>query len=351
MTLENFSKNIQESIEKEWNKNVYKVLKDIYSDTAINLSQKMNEVNTIFGTSEFYNDYIEAIKQKNFNLFKGKMGLIFEQFLNDKILSPVFESAAVFANRHLTSLVSGAFKSVSSVTNGSRNIRPDLLVQSVGLEFKNQDGVLVSNTNNLPIELHRKLSINWDKIPSFDNEADVDADTLNKFLTNSDFFGFSAKVYNMEEDNKRFSESSVIQSAINSVFWQPNGQKYSQKRHSWERDYANIYVVWNLSRIIRTIISPTTIAMFYGNGMMWMNDFLSSRLFYMKVANPTKIGKHSAGKDSAGEDRIFPSLNSPAIATKNFDMTKRLLNFTTKKVNKKVPHKNITYKGIEFVLT
>jgi len=37
-----------------------------------------------------------------------------------------------------------------------------------------------------------------------------DATILNKFLNNDSFFGFSAKVYNANDDNKHFSQSSII---------------------------------------------------------------------------------------------------------------------------------------------
>lgn len=346
MTLDQFENQINEKIESVWQAEIYQVLKNIYFDSNKNLEEKIAEVNTIFSTSEFLPDYIEAMKKSNFYLFKGKMGLTFEKFIKSEIFKPYIETASAFANGHLESLVSGAFTSLSSVTSGVKNIRADLLI-SAEVEFSKTDGVLKGN--NLPLEMQRELKINWDNaFPSFDKETETeDSGILNTFLSEGNFFGFSAKIYNAETDEKHFSSSSVIQKALNEVFWYPyasNGG--SAKRHSWEIDYAETYVIWNLSRILRTIISPTTIAMIYGNRSMWISNFLQSKVFYMNIAYQTQIKKHYAG-----DGRIFPTINSPSIYTKNFNISKGINALTTKIVNKKNSFNNTEYKGIELVLT
>lgn len=346
MTLDQLENQINEKIESVWQAEIYQVLKNIYFDSNKNLEEKIAEVNTIFSTSEFLPDYIEAMKKSNFYLFKGKMGLTFEKFIKSEIFKPYIETASAFANGHLESLVSGAFTSLSSVTSGVKNIRADLLI-SAGVEFSKTDGVLKGN--NLPLEMQRELKINWDNaFPSFNKETETeDSGILNTFLSEGNFFGFSAKIYNAETDEKHFSSSSVIQKALNEVFWYPyasNGG--SAKRHSWEIDYAETYVIWNLSRILRTIISPTTIAMIYGNRSMWISNFLQSKVFYMNIAYQTQIKKHYAG-----DGRIFPTINSPSIYTKNFNISKGINALTTKIVNKKNSFNNTEYKGIELVLT
>ena len=346
MTLDQLENQINEKIESVWQAEIYQVLKNIYFDSNKNLEEKIAEVNTIFSTSEFLPDYIEAMKKSNFYLFKGKMGLTFEKFIKSEIFKPYIETASAFANGHLESLVSGAFTSLSSVTSGVKNIRADLLI-SAEVEFSKTDGVLKGN--NLPLEMQRELKINWDNaFPSFNKETETeDSGILNTFLSEGNFFGFSAKIYNAETDEKHFSSSSVIQKALNEVFWYPyasNGG--SAKRHSWEIDYAETYVIWNLSRILRTIISPTTIAMIYGNRSMWISNFLQSKVFYMNIAYQTQIKKHYAG-----DGRIFPTINSPSIYTKNFNISKGINALTTKIVNKKNSFNNTEYKGIELVLT
>ena len=346
LTLDSFEEQINEKIDSVWQKEVYKILEKIYFDTSKTTTEKIAEVKTIFSTSEFLPDYIEAIKKSNFYLFRGKMGLTFEKFIQSKIFSPYIETAATFANEHLESLVSGALTSLSSVTSGVKNIRSDLLI-STNVSFDKVDGVLKGN--NLPLEMQRELKINWDNaFPSFDKEDDSsDSSILNAFLNEGNFFGFSAKIYNSNDNNKHFSQSSVIQKALNEVFWYPyrsNGG--SEKRHSWETDYAEIYVIWNLSRILRTLISPTTIAMMYGNQMMWMSTFLQSKVFYMNIAYQTQIKKHYAG-----DNRVFPTINSPNIYTMNFNISKGISALNTKIVNKKNPFNKTEYKGIELILT
>lgn len=345
-TLESFEEQINEKIDSVWQNNIYKVLEKIYFDSSKTVSQKIAEVNTIFSTSEFLPDYIEAIKKSNFYLFKGRMGLIFERFIKTEIFNPYIDMAATFANGHLESLVSGAMTSLSSMTSSAKNIRSDLLISS-NVSFDKKDGVLKGN--NLPLEMQRELKINWDNaFPSFDKEIESsDSGILNTFLNDGNFFGFSAKIYNAEDDNKHFSQSSVVKKALNEVFWYPyasNGG--SAKRHSWEIDYAETYVIWNLSRILRTIISPTTIAMIYGNRSMWISTFLQSKVFYMNIAYQTQIKKHYAG-----DNRIFPTINSPNIYTKNFNISKGVGALTTQVVDKQNPFNATKYKGIELILT
>ena len=346
ISLNQLASQINEKIDSIWQTEIYKVLKDIYFDSNKELNEKIAEVNTIFSTSEFLPDYIEAIKKSNFYLFKGKMGLTFEKFIKSEIFNPYIETASAFANGHLESLVSGAFTSISSMTSGVKNIRSDLLV-SANVNFNKTDGVLKGN--NLPLELQRTLKINWDNaFPSFDKEGETeDSGILNAFLNKGNFFGFSAKIYNAETDEKHFSSSSVVQKALNEVFWYPHRSNGgSEERHSWEIDYAETYVIWNLSRILRTIISPTTIAMIYGNKSMWISNFLQSKIFYMNNAYQTQIRKHYAG-----DGRIFPVINSPNIYTKNFNISKGINALTTKIVNKENPFNKKKYKGIELILT
>lgn len=347
-TLESFESQINDSISKLWESNTYKILEELYFDKTMTSEQKINQIKTTFDTSPFLNDYIEAIKKSNFYLFRGRMGLIFEEFINEEIFTPYFEACSTFAGRHLNSIVSGAMTSLSSVTKGVKNIRSDILVSLNDVSFDKKDGVLYGKTKqgDLPLELQRTLTINWDDaLPSFQNESETeDAAILNKFLGNGDFFGFSAKIYNANDDNKHFSQSSTIQAALNDVFWYPT--RYTQKRHSWEIDYSEIYVIWNLSKVLRTIVSPTTIAMLYGDGMMWMSNFFQNKIFYMNISYQTQINKHYAG-----DGRIFPTINSPSIYTKNFNIGKGLTALNTKIANKTNTFNKKKYKGIELILT
>lgn len=352
MVLESFEEQINEKIETVWEKEIYNVLEKIYFDKSKTTQQKIAEVNTIFATDQFLPDYIEAIKKSNYYLFKGKMGFTFEKFIKEQIFEPYVDIASTFANGHLESLVSGAMTSLSSMTKGIKNVRSDLLISVSGISFDNDEkGVLYGKgkSGQLPLELQRELKINWDNaFPAFDNEIDSsDAGIINNFLSNEDFFGFSAKVYGADQDNKHFSQSTTVQGLLNQVFWYPySSNGGSAKRHSWEIDYAETYVIWNLSRILRTIISPTTIAMVYGDKFMWMSNFLQSKIFYMNIQYQTQINKHYAG-----DGRIFPTINSPNIYTKNYNISKGLSALTTKIVNKTNFFNNTKYQGIELVLT
>ena len=348
-TLESFEDHINNIIDKIWQEQVYNVLKDIYFNSQT-IEQKVSSVKNIFATDKFLPDYIEAIKKPNFPLFKGRLGLAFENFIQENIFKPYIKEISGIANNHLESLVSGAMTSLSSVTSGVKNIRSDLLISLSDVSFEKENGILYGKgKQSLPLELQRELKINWDNaFPSFDKEDESsDSGILNNFLTNGDFFGFSAKVYGGNEDNKHFSQSSIIQKALNEVFWYPySSNGGSVQRHSWEIDYAETYVIWNLSRILKTIISPTTIAMLYGDQFMWMSNFLQSKVFYMNIAYQTQIKKHYAG-----DGRIFPTINSPSIYTKNYNISKGINALTTKIKTKTNQFNKTKYKGIELVLS
>ena len=349
ITFQDFENYMQQSIEKKWKENTYNVLRDIYYNNNLSLDQKITVVEKTFSTSgpKFKEAYIQAIKSKNFNIFQSIMGKTYEPFLQEQILAPLFDSLQAFAGSHIESMVSGAEQSISSVTSKSSSIRSDLLIYMSGTTFqKDQNNILRDSNSKLPLELTRTLEIDWSgAMPAFRNENEINENIglFDEFLTKGDFFGFSAKVHDFDVDNKRFSNSSIIQDALNSVFYQPS--QHSQQRHSWELDYANIYVIWNLSRVIKNIISPTTIAMTYGNKLMWMDDFLSKKVFYMDLQYKTQIGKHEAG-----EGRFFPGVRSSVIATKNFDISKGIGGLNAKTATIKNRFKK-EYQGIKISLT
>jgi len=80
-------------------------------------------------------------------------------------------------------------------------------------------------------------------------------------------------------------------------------------RHGWERDYTNEYVAYFLSHNIFDIIGPTNIAMLTGGGVIWMDEFLASRIFYMRV----QIERRLRG------NRIFPGITDPSIYIRNYN--------------------------------
>lgn len=349
LAIEQFQDSMRSAIVNSWNKNIYKIVEGIFVDKNATLDQKIEKIEDIFRDDSLKDEYINAIKTGNYVRFKGKMGFAFEEFVNDRAITPALKLGTKYANATIKNEVSGAFKSISSVTRGgAKNIRADEIIFFDGITFdRDTEDILRSSKNNLPLELTRTLTLEYDEneFPTFKNEWETsDGNIIKKFLTNQDFFGFSSKVYNSTEDNKHFSSSTTIRDLLNSVFYTPS--QYTQRRHSWDINYANLYIIYNLSKIIITIISPTTIAMTYGDTMMWMDEFLSKKIFYMDVSYVTQIGKHEAG-----EGRVFPSIPSASIITKNYDIARGLSAINYSLVKKKNYFNNTTYTGIKLTLT
>ena len=80
--------------------------------------------------------------------------------------------------------------------------------------------------------------------------------------------------------NEKFSQSSVIANKINAGLRASN---QSGQRRKWQEPWAEAYANWCLSKSLFNIIGPLDIGLITGQNFYWMDDFLNSARFRMRV--------------------------------------------------------------------
>lgn len=186
----------------------------------------------------------------------------------------------------------GQVQAVSAVTKGAKNIRPD-----IGLGFSREQ------MSGVGVELEQWLDVSDFVQTGIDS---LKSQELIKNFLQSNSFGLSLKIWNADNSNKKkFSDSVILQEKINNQLL-----TYSAygNRTTWESLYAMDYINYQISRYLINIISPLNVAVVTGSGLIWMDDFLSTRIFYMDVQlNSKKKSTRGAGWEG------FPEIISPGI--------------------------------------
>lgn len=309
----NFDTELTELITTGWNKEIMNVLRGIYFNRGLDTAAKEQLVRDKFDTSPYVDYFIEAMKQKNPQVFFSKLGFVFEEWLQTHGLQKVIEKGSKFGSAHADQLVStihtGAMKSVASAVKGNQYIRPDMMIALSGVTFEaGDDQVLRESSTGIPVEMQGEIIVDYDYIvPSFDDIIE-NSNYLQRFL-DGNFYGFSAKLWS-KSDNKGFMSSSVLRDKLNSVFNQTDS---AGRRHYWQIDYTSEYVAYELSKNILHIVGPTDIAMLTGAGVTWMDDFLSAHIFYMRV----QVENYIQAKE---EGRILPQITDSEIYLRNYAM-------------------------------
>lgn len=317
----NIEEDISTGIEKIWNEKIFNVMSGIYwggIKSGASVEAMQQQVESRFNLSPEVMKYLlQAVKQGNPRTFYSGLGFAFEQWLAEQGIGAVIKRGQQFASSHADSLlstfVSGAFKSKASAVSGVRNIRSDILItNTTEMSFASEDGVLKTSTG-LPMEMQSTLSLNWENAVPAAEDIMSDHSILEEFLKpgKGDVFGFSAKSWS-NSDGKEFMQSSVMQKMLNATFNQTDS---GGKRHSWEPDYTMEYVVYFLSHRIFDIVGPTTVGMVTRNGFQWMDEFLSTHIFYMQV-QMERMWK----KKDGGLGRIYPQITDPGVYVRNYNI-------------------------------
>ena len=314
MTELGFQESINGHIENLWNKEVRNIMNGIYwggKNNGVSAAMRQQQVEARFDTSAYLPYLIKAVSSDNPTVYITQMGNAFERFLQDKIFSLVLEKGSGFAGAHAEQLVSyftGAMTSKGNTIEGIKNIRPDLLVSLSSITFDKKDGVQMSSTG-LPLELQGELTIDYSGDTPAIAKNGMDEELLREFLTQKgDFFGFSAKTWGKDTNGKEFRQSSVMKTLLNQVFDQTDSKG---KRHGWEYDYVSEYVAYFLAHNnnLYNIIGPTNVAMVTTQGITWMDDFLKTHIFYMRVQMSKKHGRQVLRLDN----RAFPHIEDAGI--------------------------------------
>lgn len=317
----NFENELNKVIEEKWDQGIRKILLSIYFGNKYDEEKRILEVKKQFNTSPYLPQLIQAMKKRNPKDFFMSLGFVFEEFAIEDALNPVFEKIGKIGSQQAENLVSafssGAMKSLASVVQGYKNIRPDALVTLSNISFfEDENKILREKTSELPVELQGNLNINWEHAIPTPEEIMEREELLQEYLSTGNFFGFSMKTWR-STDSKHFMQSSVLQKGLNNIF---NKTDKFNLRHSWEIDYTSEYVAYFLSHHIFDIVGPTDIAMFTGMGVIWMDDFLSQHIFYMRVQISNILHDRSAG-----EGRIFPQIEDSKVYIRNYNSSKAII--------------------------
>lgn len=233
------------------------------------------------------------------------LGNEFEQFLYESLsLQDYGEVANSVANAQVDTIIdsllnsfgathTGNIKARSAVVSGKRNIRPDI---GLGFSEENKQGSRVELEGWL--DLSDYINATYEEMTSKHNEA------LKDFLQSS-AMGLSLKVWK-NPNNQEFSQSKPLMDMINRQLYTVHPQ-YGY-RTTWEGQYAMDYINYQISKYLINIISPLNIAMVTGNGFMWMDEFLSNKIFFMTI-QLNSIKKSIRGPGWEG----FPEIASPNI--------------------------------------
>lgn len=228
------------------------------------------------------------------------LGNEFENFLEKALLPEALEGqVSSIITDNLNSLVegfmsTGSLQSKGWTVTGEKNIRPDIgLNMSV---YKDASGVLRLKDNNLAVELQEEFDLD-----GFFPEDITSNDILNAYL-NSNAYGFSLKIWKSAQ-GKEFAQSKPLQTYINKKF-----QEGRSRRKTWESTFTGEYVVWQISRLLINIIGPMNVGIMTGKEFIWMDDFISRRMFFMDIQlEALRESKRGSGYEG------FPHLPNSSI--------------------------------------
>lgn len=317
-----FEEQIKEKVDEIWNQHVRAILKDIYTNNNLSVADKEIEVKKRFDTSPYLLQMLTAIKQANSRNFYASLGFLFENIGIEQILNPVFDKMSArtnaISNGLITAFSTGARQSLAASVSGIRNIRPDTIISLNQIEFINDQGVLKESKSELPVEMQGQLNIEWGNMIPSAEEIMTQKNLLEMFLNGGNFFGLSFKTWDNNTNGKAFTSSTPLASAFNNLF---NQKDSKGKKHAWQYNYTSEYVAYILSKNIFQIIGPTNIGMFTANGIIWMDEFLASHLFFMRI----QIQRRFKG------EWFFPQITDPEIYVRNYNLQKTIKSLTAKR--------------------
>ena len=131
---------------------------------------------------------------------------------------------------------------------------------------------------------------------------DITSNDILQAYLESNSYGFSLKVWKNAQ-GKEFAQSKQLQTYINNKF-----QEGRKRRKTWESTFTNEYVVWQISRLLINIIGPMNVGIMTGREFIWMDDFITRRMFYMDVQLEA-LRKSTRGPGYEG----YPTVPSSAI--------------------------------------
>lgn len=273
-------------------KNTYTVKQNL--QLAENLEYRTSIENVIAALSSFKSG---TVSNRN---IAAALGNEFENFLAQALSPEVLEAeidGAVFsAVGDMLSGFSktGSTKSRSWINAGVKDIRPDL---GLNMQMEIDDSNIARLVNATGPD-GKKLAVEFQEMFDLDNflPENITSNEIIQSYLNSNAYGFSAKVWSAGSMNgKEFSKSSTLQNYINSQF-----NKTRQANRTWESNYTARFIIYQISKDLLNIIGPLNVALITGNSFIWMDEFLTKRMFYMDMQFESVREESSRGEGKEG---------------------------------------------------
>ena len=333
MSIENFSSNFSLISAMNSHKININAIQKIWQ--AVDFSKgglKTKNLQAINGESIYeksYNNIVRMAKGAGTSSqIASALGREFENFLANCLQISNFGGAAgeqVNAlGDSLIAQLTGGISGKSALVSGAKPIRPDIMlmynseISGVGTGTPK----ITSNNINTPIELEEIFDISSEGI----NDSQLLQQLLNNQLSNA--FGLSLKIWK-NANSREFSSSMGLKNSLQNTF-------DSTYPHTWNSNYTSTYVIYQISRLLINIISPTNVMMVTGNGVTWMDDFLASHLFYMDV-QMNSLAQSSKARAPGYEGH--PQMLSEAIKIRNVTTSVNHVFYTT--IGNRTTDKNI----------
>lgn len=316
-----FANKLTELTEKTWRTEIFDKMSNIFN------IEKTKPFRYKFKNEENRNDFekmeivglTEEMKNKiikgaeNGGNFQSIMGFVFEDFIKTA-MKDVEELIKLEIDKV------GDRQSLSALTKGKKNIRPDL---GIGIEINpDEKDILHVKNSQLPVELQILYDIELEKSEGRIQEVGeeynfTNAKTLKDYLK-ANSFGFSLKNWDVKKrfTNKEYTSSVRLQNIINIGLKNINNA-----------DKASMYVNNEISKYIFNIVNPLTICIIFSNGYQWMDEFLSTYYFSMELFKNKSLNNNY-------------TVEKPGIILKLYNINK-LANFTfTTSLSKKEESKD-----------
>lgn len=317
---QNFFEEVIDYINKKIDEYQKKVVDVVFSKLNFENEQYFYSGKPLENVSYSVQNVIERIgdrrmTQRNIASF---LGLEFESFMEhalatDELVNAVSSESTEIIKSLIKPLggftKTGGKTSKSAITEGRRFIRPDI---GLGMNINiDNSGVARLEKNNTAVEFQALVDLS-ELVPK--EKEITSAEILQSYL-NTNAFGFSMKLWK-DGNNKEFSQSSTLQKMINSQL-----KTYDNfgRRLTWETNYTESYVVYQLSKYLLNIIGPMNVAIISGKNFTWMNDFIDNRIFYMTVQAENSFEKSKRG---AGYE-IYPRIPDSSIKLRTLNNTKQ----------------------------
>lgn len=315
--------------EEKVSKKVYSLLDHIDKNSWIVPEQVKESLG-----NEYYDTSVENVLRflsggktaiKSNQNVAAALGNEFENFLERALMPEALEGqVSSVITDSLNSMLSGfsgtgSMKSKGWTVTGEKNIRPDIGL-NMATAYKDSDGVLRLPDSNLAVELQEEFNLD-DMLPE-----DITSNDILKAYLDSNSYGFSLKVWKSAQ-GKEFTQSKQLQAYINQKF-----QEGRKRRKTWESTFTNEYVVWQISRLLINIVGPMNVGIMTGKEFIWMDDFLTRRMFFMDVQLQS-LRKSSRGPGYEG----FPELPSSSIKIRQLTNDSYVFSsFLRKNMNQKI---------------